>query len=95
MIKSMITCFYRNKSMAKLMATPVPQCAVRTAVLHLAASGGIMTTCYSQSHNTGLHAEISVLIFSFARNQNSTLPVMCSNTYKTKCNLSGLGYLLE
>jgi hypothetical protein len=83
--------------MTKLMATAVPQCAVRTALLHLAAQGGIMTTCYSQSHthNTGLHAEISVLIFSFVRNQQSTLHVMCSNTYKTKCHLRGLCYLLE
>jgi hypothetical protein len=56
-----------------------------------------MTTCYSQSHthNTGLHAEISELIFSFVQNQHSTLPVMCSNTYKTKCHLNGLCYLLE
>jgi hypothetical protein len=81
--------------MAKLIATAVPQCAVRSAVLHLAASGDILTTCCSESHNSGLHAEISVLIFSVARNQHSTLPVLCSNTYKTKCHLSGLRHLLE
>ena len=54
-----------------------------------------MTIYYSESHNNGLDAEISVLIFSFARNQHSTLPVTCSNTYKTKCHLSGLCYLPE
>jgi len=52
MIKYVITCFYRIKTMAKLMATALPQYAVRTDVFHLAASGGIMTTCYSESHNT-------------------------------------------
>ena len=46
MIKFVLTCFHRNKNMTKLMATAVPQCAVRTAVLHLTAYGGIMT-CYS------------------------------------------------
>jgi hypothetical protein len=47
MMKSVITCIYRIKSMAKLMATGVPQRAVCTGVLHLVAYGGIMTSSYS------------------------------------------------